>query len=271
MKHVVLSMFTIVVLSALYGCTATAFMKTGKTYPPYDGDVQVLYLPLEDVHYEVVGIVSVDEPWGTRSDLLVHMKQVAALNGANAVVMCSNQDCPPFIHGDSRLTAPAIRVLPKTESIAAAPPSAALSQPKTDQGVVPKAPAPPPTKEETTILEKGRITLNIQFDTNKAAVKDVYYDHLARFADVMRRHPDLTVTIEGHTDNVGNDDLNMKLSQIRADSVKDYLVMEFGIDASRLNARGYGETRPVVDNGTEEGRQRNRRVEAAVEYEKTVE
>ena len=103
-----------------------------------------------------------------------------------------------------------------------------------------------------------------------AVVKDQYHAELAELAGVMRRHPGLRVMIEGHTDSVGSDTLNMILSQRRADSVKDYLATRLGIDASRLDARGYGETRPVAGNDTGEGRQQNRRVEAAVEYDNTV-
>jgi OmpA-OmpF porin, OOP family len=146
---------------------------------------------------------------------------------------------------------------------AAAP--APVAQPAPKEEVVP-TPPPAPAPEEPAIIEKGRITLDIQFDTGKAVVKDTYHDELAKFADVMKKHPDLKVTIEGHTDNVGKAAMNLKLSQARAESVKNYLVSKFGIDASRLTAKGYGQTRPIADNATKEGKQKNRRVEAAVDY-----
>ena len=258
MKHVVLTMITIIVILALYGCATSTFVKTGTTYPPYNGDVKILDTPLDGVNYEVIGIVSVDGALDTQYDLIKLMQKVAAQNGANAII-CSNKDCHQVFG------APAIRILPKAEEIAAMPPP--NPQPAPKEEVVP----PDPTSTiERAIVEKGRATLNIQFDTNKAVVKDQYNAELAEFADVMRKYADLKVMIEGHTDSVGNDDFNMKLSQKRADSVKNYLVTKFGIDASRLDAKGYGETRPIADNNTKEGRQKNRRVEAAVEYEKTV-
>lgn len=248
MKHVVLTMITIIVILALYGCTTGNFLKNGNTtYPPYNGDVKILDTPLEGVNYEVIGIVSVDGPLDTQYDLIKLMQKVAAQNGANAIII-GNQD--------SSLAAPAIKILPKAEK-EVVPPAFA------------PAPVPTPTKEKA-IVEKGRATLNIQFDTNKAVVKDQNNAELAELADIMRKYPDLKVMIEGHTDSVGNDDLNMNLSQKRADSVKNYLVTKFGINASRLDAKGYGETRPIEDNNTKEGRQKNRRVEAALEYEKTV-
>jgi len=81
----------------------------------------------------------------------------------------------------------------------------------------------------------------------------------------MQQYPDLNVTIEGHTDNVGKDAYNKKLSQRRADAVKAYLVKK-GIDANRLTAIGYGEEKPIADNATKAGKAENRRVEAAVDY-----
>ena len=81
----------------------------------------------------------------------------------------------------------------------------------------------------------------------------------------MKDYPDLKVVIEGHTDNIGTAEYNKKLSQRRAEAVKQYMV-EKGIDANRITAEGFGFDRPIASNDTEEGRQKNRRVEAAVDY-----
>lgn len=116
------------------------------------------------------------------------------------------------------------------------------------------------------MFEKGRATINIEFDTGKALVKTKYHDEIKKFADVMREHPDLKVVIEGHTDGIGNKALNQRLSQKRAESVKDYMVKKFGIDESRLSATGYGMTKPIASNKTAKGKQKNRRVEAVVDY-----
>jgi outer membrane protein OmpA-like peptidoglycan-associated protein len=253
-------MITIIVILALYGCATATFVKTGTTYPPYNGDVKILDTPLDGVNYEVIGIVSVDGALDTQYDLIKLMQKVAAQNGANAIIMCSN----------SSLGAPAIKILPKAEKIAATPPPAPQPAPKEEVVPPTPAPTPAPTEEEKAMVEKGRITLNIEFDTNKADIKDQYNDVLFIFANIMKKHPDLKVTIDGHTDNVGNAKENQILSQKRAESVKNYLVTKFGIDASRITGKGYGQTKPIADNATKEGRQKNRRVEAATDYENTV-
>jgi OOP family OmpA-OmpF porin len=116
------------------------------------------------------------------------------------------------------------------------------------------------------MFEKGRATINVEFDTNKADIKPAFDKELQKFADVMKNYPDLNVVIEGHTDNVGATALNEKLSANRANSVKDYLTKKFGIAESRLTAKGYGMSKPIDNNKTKEGRQKNRRVEAAVNY-----
>jgi OOP family OmpA-OmpF porin len=255
-------MFTILVMATLAGCTTTRFMNMGGTeYPPYDGEVQVIDVHPEGVEYEVIGIVSAGGPWETSHEqLLQQVKEEAAQHGANAVMICSEQ----MGEEDSSLVAPAVRIKRR------APVSAPIPAQAPAPPVLAPAPAPAPTTTERALVEKGRVTLNIQFDTNMAVVKDHYFAELAELAAVMRKNPHLRVMIEGHTDSVGNDGFNQGLSQRRADAVKDFLARRFGIDAARLDAMGFGETRPIAGNDTPEGRQVNRRVEAAVEYEKPV-
>lgn len=127
--------------------------------------------------------------------------------------------------------------------------------------VPPPAPAPKPV-----IIEKGRQTLNVEFDFDKSTIKKGYYNDIDNLVKVMKDYPDLNVVIEGHTDSVGTDAYNKKLSQRRAESVKKYMVEKGGIDANRLKAQGFGEEKPIASNKTKEGRQQNRRVEAAVDY-----
>jgi OOP family OmpA-OmpF porin len=81
----------------------------------------------------------------------------------------------------------------------------------------------------------------------------------------MKQYPQTTTTVEGHTDSVGPDAYNQKLSQRRADAVKQVLVNQYGVGGNRVQSKGYGETRPVADNATDAGRAVNRRVEAEVE------
>jgi OOP family OmpA-OmpF porin len=108
------------------------------------------------------------------------------------------------------------------------------------------------------------ITLDVEFDTGKAIVKDEYRNEIKKVADFMKTYPNTTAVIEGHTDNVDTVEYNQKLSETRANSVRQYLIDNFGIKASRLTAVGYGETKPIASNKTEEGRQKNRRVQAVI-------
>lgn len=100
----------------------------------------------------------------------------------------------------------------------------------------------------------------IQFDFGKASIRKDSNRVLDDAAAVLKQYPDLRISISGHTDNVGDTQKNIELSQARANSVKDYLVAK-GIDAARIETRGAGPNEPVADNATEKGRQENRRTE----------
>ena len=132
---------------------------------------------------------------------------------------------------------------------------------------VPAAAVPQaPSATETAIVEKGRVTLNVKFDFDKADIRKEFHQDIGNLAAVMKKYPDLKILIEGHTDSIGGVKYNEKLSERRADAVKKYLVEKFGIEASRLTTKGYGLSRPVASNAKKDGRQKNRRVDAAAEY-----
>ena len=109
------------------------------------------------------------------------------------------------------------------------------------------------------------INLNIEFATDSAEISPSYYGDINTVGEYMKKYPTTTAIIEGHTDNVGNFDQNMKLSQQRAENVVNYLVENFGIERTRLSAKGYGSTRRVAYNNTPEGRQLNRRINAVID------
>ncbi|MEO0082012.1 MAG: carboxypeptidase regulatory-like domain-containing protein [candidate division WOR-3 bacterium] len=123
----------------------------------------------------------------------------------------------------------------------------------------------PLVKDFELVKEGMTITLRgIYFDFNKATIKPESHSALADAAKILTDNPEIKVEIQGHTDWIGSDDYNLKLSDKRAWAVVNYLVQNFGIDANRLTAKGYGESRPVASNETEDGRALNRRVEFVI-------
>lgn len=106
---------------------------------------------------------------------------------------------------------------------------------------------------------------NILFVTGSYKLVAKSFKGLDEVVKVMNENPDMKLTIDGHTDNVGKDELNQTLSENRAKAVKDYFVKK-GISESRITAAGHGETMPIADNKTAAGRQKNRRVELKLSY-----
>ncbi len=110
--------------------------------------------------------------------------------------------------------------------------------------------------------EKGSVALRgILFDTGKATIKPASEGVLTQIVELLKNDSELKLEIQGHTDNVGAKAANLKLSQDRAAAVKTHLVTKGGVDATRLTTQGFGDSKPVADNSTEEGRAQNRRVE----------
>lgn len=104
---------------------------------------------------------------------------------------------------------------------------------------------------------------HLEFDIAKSSIKKDSYKELDQLVEYMQRKTAATIEITGHTDNVGNDDDNKKLSQQRADAVKNYLIQK-GVNASRMKTQGFGSLQPIADNSTEIGRQKNRRTELKI-------
>lgn len=104
---------------------------------------------------------------------------------------------------------------------------------------------------------------NIYFDFDKTTLKSESFVELDKVVDLLKSNPSVEIEISGHTDSKGSDDYNLNLSQGRSQSVVDYLISQ-GIESYRLSAQGYGETKPIDSNDSEEGRANNRRVEFTV-------
>ena len=100
---------------------------------------------------------------------------------------------------------------------------------------------------------------NLTFKTGSATITNTSFKFLDDIADYMKANPSFTLSIVGHTDNTGSDEYNQKLSEDRAESVKSYLVKK-GVGEISITAEGKGESEPIADNNTPEGRDKNRRV-----------
>ncbi len=118
-------------------------------------------------------------------------------------------------------------------------------------------PAPPTARKIETILGP-------QFAFDKSNLTADGKQHVQHAVQVLKGMPNAHVLVEGHTDSIGTDAYNQRLSERRAKTVRDYMV-QLGVEPSRVTARGYGKTRPVASNDTAEGRAQNRRVEILAE------
>lgn len=155
---------------------------------------------------------------------------------------------------------------PPVAAAAPAPAAAPATPPDSDHDGVPddidQCPNTPPGVQVDAVgcPLKGSITLEgVNFEYNSAALTAASHPPLDKIAEGLKNHPRLKVEIQGHTDSMGSPAYNLKLSQKRADSVRDYLVGG-GVNADQLVTRGYGQTKPAASNKTAEGRAQNRRV-----------
>lgn len=123
------------------------------------------------------------------------------------------------------------------------------------------APPPPPPPRVEVRDNKIEIREKIQFDVDAATIKPASFDLMNEIADVIKKHPQIKrIRIEGYASSEGNAEHNRKLSDERAKSVMKYLG-DHGVESKELDAAGYGADHPIADNTTEEGREKNRRVE----------
>ncbi|MFA5496007.1 MAG: OmpA family protein [Porticoccaceae bacterium] len=132
-------------------------------------------------------------------------------------------------------------------------------------------PAPAAAPQETPAQTRTiTVRLNVEFEFDKAVVRNIYGDELAAIANAMKTHGDIDLVLEGHTDSVGTDAYNQGLSERRVAAVKAKIAQDYGIDPSRISTVGYGESRPIADNSTDEGRARNRRVVGQLSFTEVV-
>ena len=148
---------------------------------------------------------------------------------------------------------------PAPEKVAVAPEPAPAPAP----AYVAPAPAPAPAYVAPQPAAPQKLVLEgVNFDFDKATLRQEDVSELDKNVEALKAWGDVNIEVAGHTDSMGSDAYNMKLSQRRAEAVRNFLISR-GVAADRLTARGYGESQPVADNATEEGRFKNRRVELA--------
>jgi len=124
-------------------------------------------------------------------------------------------------------------------------------------------PPPPPPPPPAPKVERTIILDDVLFDFDKSAIKPEAAQILDRLVAFMNENPSSKVSLSGHTDSIGTEAYNLKLSDRRWMSVRDYVVKE-GVDSSRVSGQGFGESKPIASNATAEGRAKNRRVEIKV-------
>ncbi|MDQ2657094.1 MAG: OmpA family protein, partial [Bacteroidota bacterium] len=114
---------------------------------------------------------------------------------------------------------------------------------------------------ETDPIESKIAFASLEFENGKADILPLMHSDLDKLANFMIDHPDFSLNISGHTDSQGSEDSNLRLSQARADAIKAYLIYQFRINSGRISAIGYGSSKPLVDETSDENRKLNRRVE----------
>lgn len=131
-------------------------------------------------------------------------------------------------------------------------------------------PEPAPALQPAPQTRAMTIRLNVEFEFDKDVVRNIYGDEIQSIANAMKVHDDIELVLEGHTDSVGSEAYNQNLSARRAAAVKARIVEDYGIPSNRISTVGYGESRPIADNNTDEGRARNRRVVGELTFTEVV-
>jgi outer membrane protein OmpA-like peptidoglycan-associated protein len=115
--------------------------------------------------------------------------------------------------------------------------------------------------KETEPIESKIAFESLEFENSKADILPAMHGDLDKLANFLIDHPKFGLNISGHTDSQGKEDANLKLSQARADAIKDYLINQFKIDSTRIDAHGYGSSKPIIEEQSDDHRKLNRRVE----------
>lgn len=197
--------------------------------------VQYIYVEVDDEYRPSLRTINASDARGLIASGYRQSHQISRTNAENCPEFYSTSDEP--ITALVTQTAPVIASIGKTTSTN----TEATETPKQEK-------------------EIPAMRLNIHFGHNKSVIKPGYQSEIARAAKFLANYPDMDAMVEGHTDSTGNDAYNQALSQRRAEAVRQALIKGHNISPDRLKAKGYGESSPIADNKTAEGRAQNRRV-----------
>jgi len=187
-----------------------------------------------------------------------HEREVVQNQVADLQVMADGEHMKVYLDGNRVANVPNA-VFPRTDTLFVAVGSAAEAYPIL---MGPIRIAGSEVALYDRLARDGRVTTRgILFDVNSDMIQPESAETIDEIGTMLKEHPDLRIAIEGHTDSDGEEAFNRDLSERRAAAVKRQLIEDYGIEVSRLEAAGYGETRPVAPNDTPEGKQQNRRVE----------
>jgi len=137
---------------------------------------------------------------------------------------------------------------------------AALGEGGSRKALTTVAVTPPPAAPKVI----DRLTLHVNFDFNKATIRNADAAELQKAVDFVKKYSGYKISIEGHTDSIGSETYNQGLSERRAAAVKEHLLKHGVVDRARIKSAGYGKSKPIADNSTEKGRFENRRVEILI-------
>lgn len=120
------------------------------------------------------------------------------------------------------------------------------------------------------LTEPVRLRVDVKFEFDRARIQAGYESDLVRLRESLLRYPEISVVFEGHTDWTGSEQYNQRLSEQRAQVCRDFVLKDGGIDPARVQAVGYGESRPIGSNRTREGRAQNRRTVVELTFDRTI-
>ena len=232
----------------------TEFDETEAAIANAEKSAGAAYCPEKIAKAKELGKKGVETYWicrtGEAMGLLAEARQLA-----KEAEGCQPPPPPPIVPAPPK-PAPPAPTPPVVAPPLPAPPAVAPPAPAPPPAPAQPAPAPPPPAPKPALVLD-----TIYFDPNKTNISPAAAKALDRSGTILKENPQIKVEIGGHTDPAGPEKVNQKMSEKRAQSAKKYLTDKFGIAENRLVLKGYGSTKPIADNKTEEGRSKNRRAE----------